>query len=230
MKTTLARASLCAAAAAMALAAGRALAHFPEYRVSVKGTDRWSDARALGPTLADVRARAQRLGGRFRVRIRGQGTWTAPLGLPAAMDEVKARLTRAAVGDMVLVEGRTGLVRIRKVLRNAKIMPTPGTPRIDRLHHFLWERFPDLESWGICNCRRISGSSTWSQHAWCNAEDLHRVAGGSVKKGLDPVYRWLQANQRRFHIAHILWQVPDHYDHIHVDMAPNESGTPPCAR
>jgi hypothetical protein len=36
---------------------------------------------------------------------------------------------------------------------------------------------------GVYNCRRISGSTVWSQHAWGNAVDLFPKTGTSRKRG-----------------------------------------------
>ncbi len=80
--------------------------------------------------------------------------------------------------------------------------------------------FPDV-AFGVTNCRKISGSITWSQHAWSNALDIH--GGEDV---LDQIAQYLGG---RPDIKVMLWQVRNHYDHIHVDTWPTGIGTPPCA-
>ena len=45
----------------------------------------------------------------------------------------------------------------------------------------------------------------------------------------DDVNRWLNANQGKFDITRVLWREANHYDHLHVDLDPDHSGTPPCA-
>jgi len=87
-------------------------------------------------------------------------------------------------------------------------------------------RFPLARFGGIFNCRKIAGSADqWSDHAWGNALDVFV----SKKRG-DAIVRWLK-KRPRFNINYILWQVPDHYDHIHISFNPSRTGQiPPCAR
>ena len=98
----------------------------------------------------------------------------------------------------------------------------------------LWRdvswRFPGVTNMGIDNCRRIAGSSSWSQHAWGNALDI-----GVDRELGDRVYRYLVSNRTRLQLGTICWRNfggcdPDaHQDHIHVEGLPKRRGTPPCA-
>ncbi len=77
---------------------------------------------------------------------------------------------------------------------------------------------------GVTNCRKIAGSSTWSQHAWSNAADIYVSdyrLGDKIVKDI----------REKFgsHIKVVLWWTRNHYDHIHVDMWPTGIYTPPCA-
>ena len=225
------------------------------YRIGSKGAERWTDARALGATLEDFKTRLA-LNGSYRVQVEGETAWSAWMNRDTALAHIQWRLKTRYIGDVVAVgtadplgkPGSTWLARVvRKDPKPAKpsepppVKPanTAGNADIDRLHAAVWAAFPDLESWGMCNRRRISGSSTWSQHAWCNAEDLHRdLNGKSYKASMDPVARWLEANRARYDIQYIIWRrdpkcddmTNDHCNHIHVDMKPSGNGTPPCAR
>lgn len=226
------------------------------YRVGRQGGERFSDARALAATMEDLGGRLT-LNGSYRARIEGETAWSGWENRDAALSRIRWRLRTRYVGDVVAVgtadafgnPGRTLLVRIvRKHPKPPKPKPEPqptrpantaGNDKIDLLHAAAWRAFPDLESWGICNCRRISGSSSWSQHAWCNAEDLRRDVGGkSDKASMAPVAYWLYANRAKYHIQNIIWRrdpkcddpTNDHCNHIHVDMQPTLRGTPPCAR
>lgn len=102
----------------------------------------------------------------------------------------------------------------------------------------------------VFNCRRISGSWTWSQHAWGNAADLftrtaeenRRVANHVV---LQATKRTIANRGRKLAIAEVIdhqnhriwlrylgWR---HYTgasglHVHVSGHPLRDGTPPCAR
>lgn len=88
-----------------------------------------------------------------------------------------------------------------------------------------------VSSLGIYNCRKIAGSSTWSQHSWGNALDIgvkDKATGDKVVKFLHRQLR--HTEQYRFNIEHCLWWVENHYDHVHIDFSPNYTGTPPCAK
>lgn len=102
----------------------------------------------------------------------------------------------------------------------------PPIPSAAASHYRLvmLAHFPLLVDWGIYNCRDIAGTNTPSQHAWANAVDLHPL----TKSYGDKAAAYIQANAGSLHIANLLWQVPDHYDHIHADFNPQGVGTPPC--
>lgn len=128
-------------------------------------------------------------------------------------------------------QGRTAAVRVVKVIRKSSgsggggTTPSTGTPDVKRVYQEVTARF-NVTSLGICNCRKIDGSSSWSEHSWCDAWDIH----GSVSE-LDKVNHYLLSNKARLNINNVLWHYPNHYpDHIHVDFQPSHSGqTPPCA-
>lgn len=82
---------------------------------------------------------------------------------------------------------------------------------------------------GIYNCRRIDGSSTWSQHAWANGLDGH-IADRHTGR-LDDGATSILARRLREQpfVAEVLWHVAGHYGHLHVSGAPKRAGTPPCA-
>lgn len=107
---------------------------------------------------------------------------------------------------------------------------------------------------GVFNCRRIAGSSSWSQHAWGNAGDLFpkppsadddkqrdAIAHNVVRQATE---RTIANRGRRIAVAHVIdhdarriWEPGRGWhtytgptgDHVHVDFAPNRTGTPPCA-
>ena len=85
------------------------------------------------------------------------------------------------------------------------------------------EKFPSVR-FGVTNCRKIAGSSTWSQHSWSNAVDIH----GSTAV-LNEVHAYLNEHRGAFDIRVMLWWVKDHYDHIHIDFWPKGHNTPSCA-
>jgi len=96
----------------------------------------------------------------------------------------------------------------------------------------MQEVFPDVRA-GEWNCRKISGSSTWSQHSWGNALDLYHVGwkyevSARNKAFLDPIHQWLKTYRHELSIRTLLWQTRDHFNHIHVDGWPKGYGNPPC--
>jgi len=102
----------------------------------------------------------------------------------------------------------------------------------DWAYQELKEAFPDLRA-GKCNCRKISGSSTWSQHSWCNALDIRHVDWGysthpTHQAWLDEVYEYIMAHFDELSIRVILWRRRDHFNHIHIDGWPKGYRTPSC--
>lgn len=106
----------------------------------------------------------------------------------------------------------------------------------------LKDTFPDIYA-GQYNCRRISGSSRYSQHSWPNALDVTNVNYGystnpSNQEYLDAVAAFLWENREALSLKMMLWRgkswftdnpVSGHQDHIHLDFWPTGYSTPPCA-
>ena len=109
------------------------------------------------------------------------------------------------------------------------------TPNVQHIVDDLLARFPGLTV-GAWNCRRISGTLTWSQHAYTEGTKFQGNAAdvfGPVFL-LDQAHAYLQATYPYpFVIAHLLWRVKDHGPqyppvHLHFDTWPQGTGTPPC--
>lgn len=122
----------------------------------------------------------------------------------------------------------------RMVARKVEITPpsvnTEGNDDIDKIYTWLQANFKgQWMNWGICVCKRINHSSSepWSQHSWCNAIDV----GISTMATGDRIYNALniQRLNGNLPIGTMLWRVPDHYTHIHVQGLHTYTGTPPCA-
>lgn len=79
---------------------------------------------------------------------------------------------------------------------------------------------------GVTNCRRISGSQTWSQHASSNANDYF-TSSHSLQDAIAADLRDRFGDD----IRNILtWRYnAAHWNHVHVDMWPRGWLTPPCA-
>lgn len=115
--------------------------------------------------------------------------------------------------------------------------------RVDPIRDAFMARWPRLRDWGTTNCRKIAGSSTWSQHSWSNAHDAGYPAGGSSRDDpyLVAAVDWLRLQRALgvtfdgVAIGTILFQngvstTLGHRDHVHYEAAPKQRGTPPCAQ
>ncbi len=98
-----------------------------------------------------------------------------------------------------------------------------ATAPVERARASLSQRFPGLRM-QVSSCRKIARSNTWSQHAFDNAIDIF-----ASRQTLDMVAGFLRSNKGQLSINNILWQVRDHYDHVHVDFYPKGIGKPVCA-
>lgn len=93
---------------------------------------------------------------------------------------------------------------------------------VTRSHAFFNDaasRFPYVANLGVLVIKKISGSSVWSQHSYGNAVDIG-VANMAVG---DDVAAWAK---RQAGVRNVLWRVPDHFDHVHVDFEPPWCGSP----
>ena len=111
-----------------------------------------------------------------------------------------------------------------------------ATPAASHFEAVLSAKFPGIR-FGRYNCRKISGSSYWSQHSWNNARDIYPPLGipylssndGEYRAYLDMVNDFIKENLTELNVRVRLWQVKNHYNHIHADFWPRGWATPPCA-
>jgi len=94
------------------------------------------------------------------------------------------------------------------------------------------EAFPDLKA-GKCNCRKISGSNRWSQHAYCNALDIYHADWGyslnpTHQAWLDEVHAFIMEHFDDLSLRTVIWRKKDHFNHIHIDPYPKGYSTPVC--
>jgi hypothetical protein len=103
------------------------------------------------------------------------------------------------------------------------------TPAVQQFRTALFEEFPDVQSLGICSERKTRGpyasGETWSQHAYCNAEDYTRSGAPAT---LEPVTAWIEENREAFDVNHLItYPAGSGYEHvIHVDFHPERTGDP----
>ena len=104
-----------------------------------------------------------------------------------------------------------------------------ATPAANQLEAVITAKFPGTR-FGRSNCRTIAGSTTYSQHAWNNARDIYApLSDPNPKEWVDRIHRFLEANFEELNVRLLLWQVEDHYGHMHADLWPSGYGIPPCA-
>jgi hypothetical protein len=199
-----------------------------KYRVGKTGSDSWTPPAGKKEALRKLKQRARNYNGPFRVKERGDNSWGPKRTLRQALKRVRIRLDDGKVGDMVLLDTSTPDVVLRIRVVETEVLAAPpsvGTAPLRNFHQAVFGQFKELESWGICNCRFIAGTNTWSQHAYCNAEDLN----GPSMAYMDNVHKWIMQNKDKYNIHYVAWRVADHYDHIHVDFDPWGQGKPACA-
>lgn len=158
-----------------------------------------------------------------------------------AVAMAKLRLTGTdKAGVDLFAKGKSGLLlkksptqRIRSVEKyKGATFNYSGeiSPELRKLCEDIWAEFgddPSLYNGGVHVCRKIAGSSSWSQHSWDDAIDL--MIGSDMHLG-DQINSWLNKNEGKYGgFCEQLWRVPSHFDHVHLSLSPCHSGTPPCA-
>lgn len=185
--------------------------------------------------------------GAWQIRRRGDPDWSGARGREATLARLGELTRRGDVGgawQFRPVSTPGAMYVVRKVAVAPPVAaPTVGSEALRGIHAAYFKEFPDHESWGIFNCRPIAGSSSWSQHAWGNAEDF---SDGGV--AAPEAERWFNRNKTALPIAELIgrgriWtkarssegfrslssSTHQHHDHWHVSADPLGTGTPPCA-
>lgn len=152
-------------------------------------------------------------------------------------------LLASKIGDFFTIQNKSHReIAVRVVDTRPNIIQTEGTDAIDRIYTRIMADFRNVESWGICSCRDIGTTGTISQHAYCNAWDLH-----AAQDVMEAIFHFLikHADELNVHTViynHRIWSrerpyiheyiVPpggdDHETHVHVDPDPQSPGRP-CA-
>jgi hypothetical protein len=131
------------------------------------------------------------------------------------------------------------------------------TDAVERICRVLQrtKRAAIIASAGVYNCRKISGSNSWSQQAWGNAVDLFpkgieyaekqqrcvMIANAVVYQA---THKTISNRRRKLDVARVIdhenrrdWTPQDGWTdysgsyglHVHVEGKPLGQGTPPCA-
>ena len=199
------------------------------------------EAGLLRVEIAELRARlsSHRDVG-FVIRPKIRPTWSKAMTLNEAIIRYRTHLLASQTNAIWYIRAIDGYKeKAKKVdLNPAVVMDTAGTMAIDIIIGTTVTKFPDIQGLGICVCKKIEGSNTWSQHSYCNAIDWgapQGVAWGSplAVRYLDEVNEYLAELDRAGYlpIAQLGWRNwSGHYPgHIHVSGDPMHAGTPGCA-
>lgn len=204
------------------------------YQLGRRGSSKWTEPLTWTQARKTLRTRIEGKGP-YCLKRRGEDDWGRKRGLPGTLTRLDAIVPKADVGDVFLVActkpKQVHQVRVvEHVVVKVPAFPSVGHPNLKVVWTEVYTRWPNVTSWGVANCRKVSGSTRWSYHApnpYAQAWDIH----GSTAT-LDEVARYLAANRERLKIIELLWRVTNHYDHIHVAVEPrrNVYATPSCAR
>jgi len=213
-----------------------------KYQVGKFGSQEFS--RPIGLTLAMGRLRLKLSQQKGPYHVRESEDWGPWRSLSETLKRVKTRIKGADIGTKLVIEPTRGnSYSIRKVEVSPPVMDTIGNERIDRIYTHVFRKYSFAQNWGIYACRRISGSTSYSQHAWANALDI----GASTPEQLNIVAQELVRAQEpggplegivyTVIVANRLWRKGEgwlpyggiYHSHVHVDASPNYSGIPPCA-
>ena len=158
-----------------------------------------------------------------------------------ALDRALRWLRAAEVGTWVEVTWPSHELRIG-VLDLAPADVSGAELPIRRIVGVLQKTYPQHHNLGVCNCRRIDGSQTWSQHAFCRAYD----AGGPLDLVVEMGDALVElARDGELAVGKVIYNrrvwTPEkgyyaytgtdpHTGHLHVEPPNPKDGTPPCAR
>lgn len=206
-----------------------------QYRHALRQPDgdwsKFSDHNPFAEEMGNVRVLLRERGGQdgpFRIRV-NEGhrfdEWGQNRDLDEAVRRTREILPQLGIGDLLDVDvspNNLGVVRFKPIRLEAHRDPVSlaWNPRVRHAIRALNNRFPNWENWGICNVRYISGTTTWSQHAYANAIDIRF---GSMA-AMDKVARFFKNHTGEFDIANCLWRVAGHFDHVHIDFYPQSTG------
>jgi len=103
------------------------------------------------------------------------------------------------------------------------------TQAATQVSKYLATRYPGIR-FGRKSCRKIAGDDDWSQHAFYDSDDPDSngldIYGPAVLPSaaqqafVSVVVEELEAYWEELAIAHLLWKVPDHFGHAHLDFFP----------
>jgi hypothetical protein len=206
------------------------------FEVFRKGTNPGKDIKRYSSAVAEFVERLP-VGPVYEWKRRGQDAWKQCPGKPLLKGELLDR--KLAVGDAFYARRKGGTAIF--VLRAIEVVVVPECPVIDPTPAIkaLWDDTylaflalgPGYEFvyMGGFVCRKIDGSSSWSQHAFHNAFDVRIRKAGADNDTIDVAATSKVVQAVKDKAAEALWQVASHFYHAHLTGDPKRSGTPECA-
>jgi hypothetical protein len=205
------------------------------YEVFRKGFD--GDARDIRRYDNAVDRLIEKLptGDEYEWKRRGADVWRKAPSKPALREALLSR--SLPVGDAFWARRAGGQTF---VLRTIAVLTAPGYPDAggtagvkaawDSSWEAFWEMGPGFEFvyMGAFVCRKIDGSSTWSQHAHHNAYDFRIRRASNPELSIDTEATTKVVNGTRS-ASEKIWQSAGHYFHAHITGDPKRFGTPACA-
>lgn len=184
-------------------------------------------------------------------RLRRPGSdYGPPLALPVLMHRVR-NLTKIAaaedfIGYKLVARSDTAGAETYAIMLTdpaPDLTDTPGNAYVDLVYTMVFAKFERATNLGNCYCRHIDGSSSWSQHAYCNAQDFGAPMGPYFWQTLDQIAAYIVGNAAQWGTETVIvrdriwtrgngWNYygGQYHYHVHTDGYPNGVGTPDCAR
>lgn len=210
------------------------------YEVLRRGFDPGKDIPKYDAAVVELISRLPQSENGYEWKRRGQTDWRKADGKPELRDTLLDK--QVSVGDAIYArrpKGSTYVLRAIDIADPAPQCPDPyATQGVETLWSDLYASIEEVGLsdthevvfMGIYNCRRIDGSSSWSQHAYRNALDF-RIRRKGTNTSIDTSATTQVVNRIRAkgNAAEILWQTSGHTYHAHCTGAPKRYGTPACA-
>jgi hypothetical protein len=172
----------------------------------------------------------------YQWKRRGADVWRLEPSKPQLRETLLNK--NLQVGEAIWTRrlgGRVFVLRCIEVITLPDCPVTDPTPAIKELWDDTFTAYLDLGNgyefvyMGGFVCRRIDGSSTWSNHAFHNAFDFRVRRASNPEMSIDTEATTKVVNKVKAKAAEALWQTSGHYFHAHLTGDPKKFGTPVCA-
>lgn len=206
------------------------------FEVFRKGNDPQKDYAKYSVAVAELVNRLPQ-GDGYEWKRRGTDTWNSVRSKPKLKEILLGK--RLGVGDAFWARRKGG--RAVFVLLATQVVDIPDcpvadpTPAIKELWDATYAAFlalgPGYEFvyMGGFVCRKIDGTSIWSQHAFHNAFDFRIRKAAADSGSIDTTATSKVVNAVKSKAAEALWLVASHFFHAHLTGDPKKFGTPACA-